>query len=142
MTFRDEGPSALAKAERLEVENAELRRRQLTIVDWIGVLVVALGVAFLMVFPFAVADRFAAVFRELGGPLPAVSRLVLTPWFSPAVALVPVGLLVAAFTRRPSLGVWRALVAGAFATVLVSTTVCMVGLYAPIVALAGAIKAD
>jgi hypothetical protein len=139
---RDLHTASSPKAERLQVENAEPHRAELTILEWAFVLLVTFGVVFLMVFPFVLGDRFAKVFAELGGALPSASRLVLTRWFPPGLALVPAAMLVVGVASRPSAGVRRGLIAGAFVAVLVSTSFCLYGLYAPIFALAGAIKAD
>ncbi len=114
---------------------------ELTALDWIAVVLSGLLALSLVTLPLAVAPAFAAMFRDFGGPLPAVTRLVLQPWLAPALSLAPVGLLAAALSRpHASLRERRVLIVAAFVLGLGAGAFCLCSLYAPIFALAGAIK--
>ncbi len=115
---------------------------ELTALDWIAVVLAGLLALSLVAFPLAVTPAFAAMFRDFGGPLPWLTRLVLRPWLAPALALAPAGLLALGLGPRAaaSIGQRRALVVAAFVLGLGAVALCLLALYAPIFALAGAIK--
>jgi hypothetical protein len=142
--FRDDRESAAARVARLEAENAALRTHAFSALDWLGLIAAALVVAAVGLYlPLIVRPRFVAMFADFGGPLPLVTRLVVRPWFLPLVATVPAALLVVAVVRRASRpSVRRGLVVAAFALALVQGAFSVWALYAPIFALADAVRAD
>ena len=117
----------------------ERGRMDLTALDWIGAVVAGLGVLFLFQFPLMSA-HFAKMFADFGGELPAVTRLGLTLWFPMILGAMPLVWLVAALGPWFRLGVRRALIVFAFVEGLASAAFCLYAMYAPIFALAAAIK--
>lgn len=98
----------------------------------LGLALVVLGVLRLLVLP-----RFLLTFRDLGGPLPASTLFVATPWGVAAVAAASVALGgLGLALRRSAPIVLGILVAGA------GIATCLWGSYAPIFDLAGAIQAE
>lgn len=115
-------------------------RSSLTALDWIGG-VVALAATFSLAAFSGIGGTFAAMYTDLGGPLPALTRLVLEAWFPLALALVPGGMLGAA-ARVRGLGACRALIVLAFVVATASLVLCIVGAYLPIFAVSGAVQGD
>jgi hypothetical protein len=144
--YRDERSSTAASLQRLEEENAGLRRARASFstLDWMGFTVTALALSWLAYFALVARPAFLHMFADLGSgtDLPAVTRLVGRPWFAPAIATLPAGLLVAAALGRGSVGVRRALVVAAFLLVGAEIGFCVWAMYRPIFDLAGSIKAD
>lgn len=116
------------------------RGGELTAVDMVAVVVAGLAALALAVFPF-IAASFARIFRDLGGDLPVFTRMVLVPW-QPVLALVSAGLIVFGLRAPRALRARRVAIAAAFAVAFFSFAACVVGLYLPIFAMAGSIKAD
>jgi hypothetical protein len=142
-TYRDERASTAARVQSLEAENARLRAGSFSTLDWIGVALTALGLAWLGYFTVWVRTAFLQVFVDFGTTeLPFVTRLVSRPYFAPAIALVPAALLVASVARRGPIPVRRAFVVVAFLLVVAEIAFCLWAVYAPIFRLAGQIKAD
>jgi uncharacterized BrkB/YihY/UPF0761 family membrane protein len=112
----------------------------LTAVDMVAAVVAALAAIALAVFPF-IAASFARVFRDLGGELPLFTRIVLVPW-QPVLALASAGLIVFGLRSRRPLRQRRVALASAFALAFFGFAANVIGLYLPIFALAGSIKAD
>ncbi len=69
-----------------------MRPPKLTAFDDVALAAGGLGVIAAFALVFAGQPRFAEMFHELGGTLPAVTRLCLQPWFPPLVACVPLGI--------------------------------------------------
>ena len=113
-------------------------RDALTALDWIGALLAGALTAGLFGFPLVVVPTWRATLAELGGPIPGLTRLVLEAWFTPALGVVAVGLLVAAgtggLTRR------RAAVVAAFMWAAACLAMALVALYLPFFQLAGNIE--
>lgn len=114
--------------------------------DWIGVGLNAMEATALVAFPFVVAPSFQAMFADFGSrsSLPALTRLALTPW--PGLAL---GLMVAALTaivgvfRGPdTIALRRGFVVVGFVVGALGIVGLLYGMYAPIFAVAGKIKAE
>ena len=119
---------------------AEAKRARLTVLDWIGAVVASSGVLFCLQFPMA-APAFKKMFAEFGGPLPVITQLGLTWWFPVTLGLIPLSVLFVALLRpNTTIGRRRALIVAAFGFSFVSSGVCVFAMYAPIFAIAGAIK--
>lgn len=114
-----------------------------TILDWVGAVVAGFSALGLLAFPVA-GRSFATMFKDLGSPerLPALTRLAISGWFPVVLGLV-VGAGVTFGVRRASaLGRRRAWIVGAFVVGGVGFALCLVGVYLPIFAVAGAVKAE
>jgi type II secretory pathway component PulF len=114
----------------------------LSALDWIGAIAAAVVACFSLAVPIVVAPGFAAMFADLGGEIPGLTRLVLSTWFPPLFAVPPVALLAGAMMpgKARSIGARRGLIAGAFLAALFGVALCLYGLYAPILDLAGKIR--
>jgi hypothetical protein len=126
----------------VEVSVAQAPRvaQELTALDWIGAAVASLGSVFCLQFPFLAAPWFKKMFADLGGELPGITHLGLTLWFPLILGFLPALALALAGAPRATLGIRRALILGAFFMSILSSGVCLYAMYAPIFALAGAIK--
>jgi hypothetical protein len=126
--------NAEAKAER------SILTMEFTVLDWFGVVVAAAGGALLAAFPFTVAPAFGRMFQDMGGALPAVTRIALSP--GPALALAGVCLALVAVGVWPggSLRRRRLLVVAGFVVFLASLAFLTSALYAPMLGMASAIK--
>jgi len=118
-----------------------MRHGHLTAVDGIAVFVTALLTAFLLAFPLWVAPAFEAMFRDFGAAsVPALTRLVLSRWLPLGLAATTaVGPVLACIPAIP-IAYRRGVLVAALVFGCAAVGVCLVGLYAPIFALAGAIK--
>jgi uncharacterized BrkB/YihY/UPF0761 family membrane protein len=116
------------------------RDGELTSLDMVSVVVAGLAAIALAIFPF-IAASFARVFKDLGGEIPLFTRMVLVPW-QPVLALASAGAIAFGLRARRPLRQRRVALAGAFALAFFSFAGCVIGLYLPIFALAGSIKAD
>jgi hypothetical protein len=110
-----------------------------TALDWIGAATIVLLALAVMAVPFVVAPPIVSMYEEFEAALPTITRLVITGWFAPLLAQLPLALLVVALIRRHKLSAARPLVALAFVLALACGALCWYGLYAPIFELAGAI---
>ena len=113
----------------------------LSILDWIGIVLTVPATLTLFVFPIAIAPSYLSMFADFGGELPAITRLVLSPWFTPMLGLIPVGLLIGAWRAGlDRIGVLRALVVAAFVSGMVGVAFTWIALYQPMSAMADAIQ--
>ena len=109
--------------------------------DWIAAIAAALEASALFVFPL-VGRSFAAIFRDFGGELPSLTKLAISLWFPLLLAaLVGAAIAIGAHTKT-SAPVRRGMLVGAWVTGGLALGACVVGLYWPIFAIAGAIKPD
>lgn len=113
----------------------------LSALDWIGTVIAGFAVVALLVFPVVVAPTFESMFRDFGGEVPGLTRMVLSTGFAPALALLPLACLVTAFGFRRTAAIRerRTLIAFAFLLSLTAKTLCVVGLCLPIFELADTI---
>lgn len=118
------------------------RLAQLTVLDWIGLVSVAPAVAFLLAAPLVVTPAFAELFANFGSDsnVPAITRLVMAWWLPPALALVPAALVIAAISGQRALARRRLLGVAAFLCGAAGVALYLVGMYAPIFAIAGAVR--
>ena len=114
--------------------------RDLTALDFVAAIVAGLAAFVLAVFPF-IAASFAKVFKDLGGEVPLLTRIVLVPW-QPVVALASAAAIVYGLRGRHPIKKRRMSLAGAFALAFFTFSGCVIALYLPIFALAGSIRAD
>ena len=117
-------------------------RGAFTALDWIGTVLAAAAAAALFFFP-VVGARFADMFKDFGGRLPALTLLAISTWFPVALGVVVIiaTLSGGALVSLP-IGTRRALVVAAFALGVLAVVLCWVGVYLPIFELSGNIKGD
>jgi uncharacterized BrkB/YihY/UPF0761 family membrane protein len=113
---------------------------ELSALDYVAAIVAGLAAFALAVFPF-IAASFARIFRDIGGELPLFTRIVLVPW-QPLLALASAALIVFGLRAKKPVSQRRLALAGAFAVAFFTFAANVIGLYLPIFALAGNIKAD
>ena len=115
-------------------------RAVFTALDWIGAALAGAVALALGLFPI-VGRAFGGMFEDLGAraALPLLTRLATSGWFPPALAIPAVAALALAVRPGP-LGPRRGLVVGAFLLGAAGLATCLVGVYLPVFALAGAVK--
>jgi hypothetical protein len=102
---------------------------RLSLLDWIGVLMVgASGVGGLL-FPLFVAPIFRRLSDALGGPTPSGAASFLQGWTPALLGLLPVALVVYALAVPQSLGRRRLVLVLAFALTIVESVVLLWGTY-------------
>lgn len=118
------------------------RSVQFTALEWVGTTIASLGAVALLAFPLA-AMSFARMFEDLGSRerMPGLTKLATSIWFplvlaGAVIVMLAVGLRSRVERRR------HALLIGALVLGVASLTLCVVGLYLPIFAIAGKISAD
>jgi len=114
--------------------------RPLGFVDGIGVGIAAMAALPLLKIA-SDGGAFAGMYREMAPEtgLPVLTRIVLHPAWRIGLPLALAAIFVAALVRRPRYG-YAIFALGIFAALVV--VVSYVGLYEPIMRLAGNIKAD
>lgn len=93
----------------------------------------------LLVFPLF-ARPFRAMYTDMGGALPFVTRAATT-WLGPLVGVATASALAASF-RATTIGRRRLWIVAAFFVGIVGFAGCLTALYWPIFALAGNVKAE
>jgi hypothetical protein len=111
--------------------------------DIIGAVLAATPIVVLLLFPLLWGRAFARLFDDLGAAkLPLLTR-VATSWWAPLTGAIGAGALLGASLRRGvRMGTRRWLVVGSFFVGAACMVALFVGLYLPLFALAGSIKAD
>jgi hypothetical protein len=119
---------------------------EFTTLDWIGVGLNAMAAAALFAFPFVVAPTFAGMFADFGAKsaLPAITRVAMTPWPSLALGLMVSTLtaMVGVLRGADRIALRRGLVVVAFFVGAIGIVALLSAMYAPILDLAGKIKAE
>lgn len=100
----------------------------------------SLGVMFCFHVAFFIGPRFQKPLEDFGGEIPALTRLALMPWFPLLLGLIPSFMVVLALAWKTSLGVRRALIAGALFLSLSASGLCLYALFSPLFAIAEALK--
>jgi hypothetical protein len=108
--------------------------------DWTGALLAGFGVLGLLGFPL-VGRTYAGMFEDFGAhaALPRLTRLATSVWFPCVLSLPAIASLMLGFRRRP-IAQRRLCVVGATVLGWGALALCVVGLYLPIFALAGAVR--
>jgi type II secretory pathway component PulF len=115
--------------------------KDLTALDWIGVVVVGIGILWIAVLiPFVYVPTFAAMYADFGGMLPAGTRILFARWPSVILGLIPVGIVVASLTGTRTVQNRRALIVAAFVVALLILGASVTALYLPVFQLAGNIQ--
>lgn len=129
----------------MEPKNTERGGRtlaELTVLDWNGLVFVVPPVVLLLIASPVVTPAFAEMFASFGpeSGLPAITRLVMSWWLPPLLAAVPLALVIAAATGRRPIGTRRLLGVAAFLCGAAGAALYLVGMYAPIYAIAGSVQ--
>ncbi len=116
------------------------RDRSFTVLDWIGLLVTAAVVGWLLQWPFVTGPAMARMFEDMGGALPAITVLALSRPPVLAVAVIGAILALAAALWRGPLPARRLLGVAAFVVAGGTCALLVYAIYAPILGMAAAIK--
>ena len=125
----------MAPADR----TTETPESSFTVGDVLGTAFAVVFVIGLFAFP-VIAKSFLAMYAEFEVELPGLTKLVLTSWFPPTLALLPAFLV--ANGMRTSLGMPKRRLS-IFAAFLLSSAMfaaCLWGIYAPVFRIADAIE--
>lgn len=114
--------------------------RSFTVLDWIGVVVTAIVVGWLVRWPFVTGPAFSMMFQDMGGGLPAITLLALSRPLPLAAAALTAVLAIAGILAPASLGKRRTLVVAGFTVGAGASALLLYAVYAPIFQLAGTIK--
>jgi hypothetical protein len=116
------------------------KAEELTVREWVRVGLTSLGVVFCFHVAFSMGPRLQQPLEDFGSEIPALTRLVLMPWFPLLLGLIPSFVVALALVGKTSLGLRRALIAGAFFFSISASIFCLYALYSPVFALAGTIR--
>ena len=119
-----------------DVPDTSLSR--LSVLDWIGVLVVAGSGVLGLIVPALIAPMFRRLSESLGATGPSLAAWVLQGWVPGSLALLPLAVLVLALAIPQPLMRRRMLLVLAFALTVVAAGALLVALYGTIFAMAGA----
>jgi type II secretory pathway component PulF len=119
-------------------ENGTINR--FTVLDWIGVVYVVANIIALFLFP-RIAFTFEKMFEDFGGPLPAMTRIVLKPWFSILLGIFCTGIFSLQWVKpiKISLKLRRTVIVLSIFAASAAYALCIIGLYQPIFKMAGSI---
>jgi hypothetical protein len=119
-------------------ENDTVNR--LTVLDWIGIVYVVVNIIALFFFP-KIAFSFEKMFEDFGGPLPALTIIVLKPWFSILLGIFCTGIFSLQWIKpiKISLKRRRTVIVLSIITASTAYAICIIGLYKPIFNIAGSI---
>ncbi len=110
---------------------------RLSVLDWIGVLVVGVSGLFGLTVPLVVAPMFRRLSESLGATDTSLASRVLQGWVPLALGLRPLVVLAAALLVPLSLMRRRVLLVLAFALTVVASGVLLFALYGTLFAVAG-----
>lgn len=111
---------------------------RLSLLDWIGVLVVAGSGAFALIVPAFIAPRFTRLSESLGATDPSLASWVLHGWVPVSLAVLPLALLACALVVPQSVMRRRMLLLLAFALTIVAAGALLFALYGTLFSIAGA----
>ena len=119
-----------------DVPDTSLSR--LSLLDWIGVLVVAGSGVLGLIVPALLAPMFRRLSESLGATGPSLAAWVLRGWVPVSLAMLPLAVLAVALAVPQPLMRRRMLLVLAFALTGVAAGALLVALYGTIFAMAGA----
>ncbi len=111
--------------------------KPLGLLDWVGVIAALVAASLVALFPI---QSFVTMFQDLGGPLPAVTRLVLQPWSRIALLLPTVAASAMVAGARARRTAWRPWLVASIVMGFLAFGFCVVAMYLPIFQLADKIK--
>jgi len=111
---------------------------RLSLLDWIGVLVVAGSGAFGLLVPALVAPMFRRLSESLGATGPSFASWVLQGWVPVSLAVLPLAVLTFALAVPQPLMRRRMLLLLAFALTVLAAAALLFALYGTLFSIAGA----
>lgn len=112
----------------------------ITVVDGIGLVFGLFGFAWSVVAVLVVAPKFAEMFADFGGELPAFTKLCLSPWFPFALGLMPLAVSGVGIATNAPRGSRVIFMAVAILLTLATPAVFLIGMYLPIFGISEAIR--
>jgi hypothetical protein len=134
----------MAAGERWMRGNKKMNRSEnantFTILDWIGIFFVVANLLGLFAFPM-VALSFKTIFMEIGGVLPALTKVVLKPWFPILLGMICLCIFSLQWLKaiRGNLRRKRTVVVLSFFAASTAFALCVIGLYLPIFKIVGSV---
>ncbi len=113
-----------------------------TSLDWIATILAGNTGVFLLGFPFVAGHRFGAMYADFGTHVPLLTSLVIQGGLPVVAGVAVLALLVLGLRARQPVARRRAMIVSAFLVGGLGIALCFYGLYQPIWALAGQIKAS
>jgi len=107
------------------------------VLDWTGVVLVAVSGLVTGVLPLFVAPMFRRLSESLGAAAPSTAGTLLQGWTPVAVGLVPAVLVVYALAVRQPVMRRRMVLVLAFALTVVASALLLVALYGTLFSMAG-----
>lgn len=117
---------------------SETSLTQLSLLDWIGVLVVAGSGGFGLLVPALIAPMFRRLSDSLGATGPSLASWVLHGWAPVVLGLLPLAVLTCALAVPLGVMKRRLLLLLAFALTVIATAVLLFALYGTLFSVAGA----
>ena len=118
--------------------DADTSLARLTVLDWIGVLVVGASGLFALVVPVLIAPMFRRLSESLGATGPSAASSLLQSWVPAAVGSLPLVVLALALALPHPLMRRRVLILLAFALTVLASALLLFALYGTLFAAAGA----
>jgi hypothetical protein len=122
----------------LSVDSSDTSLSRLSLLDWIGVLVVATSGLFGMAVPLVIAPMFRQLGESLGVPASSLPTAVLQGWVPVLLGLLPLALLLYGLVVRQGVGRRRLFLVLAFLLTIVESVVFLFALYGTLFAAAAA----
>jgi hypothetical protein len=119
-----------------DVPDTSLSR--LSVLDWIGVLLVGGSGVLGLIIPALIAPMFRRLSESLGATGPSLAAWILQGWVPVSLAVLPLAVLALALAIPQPLMRRRMLLVLAFALTVVAAGALLVALYGTIFAMAGA----
>lgn len=110
---------------------------RLSVLDWIGVVLVASSGLLSLVVPLTLAPMFRRLTESLGAP-PGTSVGLLQGWMPVALGVAPLVLVVWALAVRQTIARRRLLLVVAFALTVLAGAVSLIALYGALFSMAAA----
>jgi hypothetical protein len=102
---------------------------RLTVLDWVGILLVTASGAFGLAFPLLVAPVFRRMTEQLHATPSALGGVLLGGWLPLLLGALPLGLVGLAVGMPQTLGRRRVLLVLAFALTVLEAAVLLAGMY-------------
>ena len=103
--------------------------QRLTVLDWLGVLLVTTSGLFGLAFPLVVAPVFRRMSDQLAARPVGLAGILLGGWLPVILGLVPLGLLAVALAVRQTVGRRRLLLVLAFIFTVIEAVLLLLGMY-------------
>jgi len=111
---------------------------QLSVLDWIGVLIVAASGVITLLFPLFIGPMFGRLATSLGATAPSTGSWLLQGWVPLLLGVLPLALVAYALAVPLPLLRRRLLLAAAFALTILASVVLLFAVYGALFSMAGA----